>query len=69
MEPYLGGRRDLDALLLTIGEARVDLLSRLGDGAQHLFEGELGAGDDGGSLALEGDFVGLDACDTESEAA
>lgn len=54
--------RHLDALLNTVRDALVDLLARLGDGAQHggVLEGRLG--DDGGGLALEGDLVALDAC-------
>ena len=46
----------------TIDLARVDLLARLGDLLQHRLEGKVRAGDDGGGLVLEADFVRLDAC-------
>jgi len=51
---------DLDALLDTVGLARVDLLARLGDGGEHLVVRERRVGDDGRRLALERDVVALD---------
>lgn len=55
-------RGDLDALLNAVGAARVDLLASLRDGLEDLLVGQALLGDDGGGLALEGDFVRLDAC-------
>lgn len=46
----------------TIDLARVDLLARLRNLLQDRLEGEIRTGDHGGGLALEADFVGLDAC-------
>ncbi len=54
-------RGQLDAAHLTVGLARVHLLAGLGDGAQDFLVGKRRVGDDGGGLALEGDFVALDA--------
>lgn len=54
--------RKLNALADAVDLAAVDLLARLLDGLEDGLVVELGLGNDGGLLLLEGDVVGLDAC-------
>jgi hypothetical protein len=55
-------RRHLHALRNAVRLAAVDLLARLGDGAQHLLVRQLVLSDDRDRLRVERDVVGFDAC-------